>query len=185
MHIRTRLLAAATLGLLAACHRTAQDTSKVLANVGGQKITEAEFESMVASRLPDPAKVKEILASPGFQAQKPDLVRQMAMQKAVMTYAKAQGLDKDPAVRQQVEAATAQAYFQVLMVRRTEGNRPPASDEQIQAMYGELKAKMKDIPPFEQIKEQLRQGYAQWQFQKDLKTAVPITYASELGSLGD
>lgn len=181
MHSRARLAALATLALLAACNRASKDSSKVLANVGGTKITQADFEVMVTAMLPDPSKAKTLMASPGFQAQKPDLVRQLAMQKAMLVFAKSQGLDKDPAVQHQVESATAQAYFQSIMVRRADPSRTPPSDAQLLGMYDELKAKMKDIPPFEQVKEQLKQGYPQWLFQKELKAAVPVTYAPEIG----
>lgn len=178
-HIMTAL--AATLVLLGGCHRSASDTSKVLANVGGQKISQTDFENLVKGMVPDPAKAKTLMASPGFLAQKPDLVRQLAMQRAVIAYAKKEKLDQDPAVRSQIESATAQAYYQAFMARRADASKNPPTEPQLLAMYQEIKAKNKDIPPFEQIKPQLAQGYGQWLFQKDLKVAIPVTYADEIG----
>lgn len=169
------------LAALAGCHRASPDASKVLASVAGQKISQGDLEALVAGMVPDPAKARMVLESPGFQAQKADMVRQMAMQKAVIAYARTQGLDADPAVRAQIEGATAQAYFQVLMTRRGEAARTPPTDAQLLAMYQEIQSKNKDIPPFEQVKAQLAQGYGQWQFQKELKAAVPITFADEVG----
>jgi hypothetical protein len=180
----TLSILAVAIALIGGCHRSSTDSSKILANVAGQKITQADFEALVAGMVPDPSKLKTLMQSPAFQAQKADLVRQLAMQKAVIAYAKNQGLDKDVAVRAQLEGATAQAYFQALMVRRADPAKNPPSEDQLQAMYQEIKAKNKDIPAFDQIKPQLVQGYGQWLFQKDLKAAIPITYAEEVGEPG-
>lgn len=169
------------LAALAGCQKGSPDASKVLANVAGQKISQGDFETMVAGMVPDPSKLQMILKSPAFQAQKADMVRQMAMQKAVIAYARTQGLDTDPSVRAQIEGAIAQAYFQAIMARRGEAARIQPTDAQLLAMYQEIQARTKDIPPFEQVKAQLAQGYPQWQFQKDLKAAVPITFADEIG----
>ncbi len=183
--MKNRLLPLSVLALaaVAGCHRGSADASKVLANVNGQKITQLDFENMVSSMVPDRSKAKNLLQSPAFQAQKPDLVRQLALQKAVIAYARKQGLDKDPAVNAQIEGATAQAYYQALMARRGSTVSAPPSDDQLKAMYEEIKAKNKDIPPFDQVKPQLTQGYGQWLFQKDLKAAIPITYSAEIGDV--
>lgn len=106
------------------------------------------------------------------------------MQKAVITWAKNQGLDKDPTVKAQLEGTIAQAYFQAMMMRRQDLSKTPPSEEQLLAMYQEIKVKTKDIPPYDQVKPQLAQGYAQWLFQKDLKAAVPITFSDEIGEPG-
>jgi hypothetical protein len=155
-----------------------------LANVGGQKISQADFETLLKGMVPDPSKVQTLMQSPAFQAQKADLVRQLAMQKAVIAYAKKQGLENDPAVRAQIEGATAQAYYQALLARRADPAKAAPTDTQLLAMYDEVKGKNKDIPPFEQIKPQLAQGYSQWLFQKELKAAIPITFADEVGEPG-
>lgn len=179
IHIFSAL--AAVLALGGGCHRSSSDVSKALANVGGQKITQADFETVVKAMIPDPQRAQAVLQSPAFQSQKADLVRQMAMQKAVIAWAKNQGLDKDPAVKAQLEGSVAQVYFQAMMARRQDPARNPPSEEQLLAMYQEIKAKSKDIPPYEQVKPQLAQGYAQWLFQKELKVAVPITFSDEIG----
>jgi hypothetical protein len=181
MKTHTLTALAATLVLAGGCHRGGGDTSKVLANVGGQKISQTDFENLVKGMVPDPSKAKVLMESPGFLAQKPDLVRQLAMQRAVIAFAKKEKLDQDPAVRSQIEGATAQAYYQAIMSRRPDPSKIPPTEAQLLAMYEEIKAKNKDIPPFEQVKQQLTQGYAQWMFQKELKTAIPITYADEIG----
>ncbi len=184
MRIHTLSALAAILALAGGCQRGTTDTSKVLANVGGQKVSQADFEAMVKAMVPDPGKVQALMQSPGFQAQKADLVRQLAMQKAVITWARKQGLDQDPTVKAQIEGTLAQAYFQAMMARRQDTNRTPPSEEQLVAMYQEIKVKTKDIPPYEQVKPQLAQGYAQWLFQKELKAAVPITFSDEIGEPG-
>lgn len=184
MKIRTLSVLAAALALAGGCHRTNSDASKVLANVAGQKISQADFEEMVKGMVPDPSKAKALMQSPAFQAQKADLVRQLAMQKAVIAFARNQGLDRDPAVRAQIEGATAQAYFQAIIGRRADPAKAAPTEAQLQGMYQEIKAKSKDIPPFDQVKPQLAQGYGQWLFQKELKAAIPITYSDEIGEPG-
>lgn len=184
MRTHTLPALAAVLALAAGCHRGSGDTSKVLANVGGQKVSQADFEAVVKTMLPDPSRAEAIMKSPGFQAQKADLVRQLAMQKAVIAWARIQGLDQDPALKAQVEGALAQTYYQAMMARRQDAARTPPSEAQLAAMYQEIKLKTKDIPPFEQVKAQLAQGYAQWTWQKELKAAVPITYSDEVGEPG-
>ncbi len=184
MKLPSLSLLATAIVLVGGCHRGSTDSSKILANVAGQKITQADFDVLVAGMVPDPTKLKTLMQSQAFQAQKADLVRQMAMQKAVIAFAKKQGLDQDAAVRAQLEGATAQAYFQALMLRRADPAKNPPSEAQLQAMYQEIKARTKDIPAFDQVKPQLAQGYGQWLFQKDLKAAIPITYAEEVGEPG-
>lgn len=181
MHTRTLLLSTLALVALGGCHRGAPDASKVLANVGGQKITQADFEKLVTGMVPDPTKVKTLLESPAFQAQKPQLVQQLALQRAVITWARQQGLDKDTAVLAQLEGAMAQTYFQAMMARRADPQKNPPADTQLLEMYQEIKGKNRELPPFEQIKPQLAQGYPQWRFHKELRAAVPITYADEIG----
>lgn len=184
MNSRSFAVPAAALALLGGCHRSNPDSSKILANVGGQKISQTEFENLVKGMVPDPAKAKTLMQSPAFQAQKADLIRRLAMQKAVIAYAKSQGLDKDVAVLAQIESATAETYFQAFMVRKADPSKTPPTEGQLLTMYQEIKAKNKDIPPFDQVKPQLTQGYAQWLFQKELKAAVPITYSDEVGEPG-
>ena len=123
MRIHTLPALAAVLALAAGCHRGSGDTSKVLANVGGQKVSQADFEAVVKTMLPDPSRAEAIMKSPGFQAQKADLVRQLAMQKAVIAWARIQGLDQDPALKAQVEGALAQTYYQAMMARRQDAHR--------------------------------------------------------------
>lgn len=75
MRIHTLSALAAVLVLASGCQRGSSDASKVLANVGGQKVSQADFEAMVKAMVPDPSKAQALMQSPAFQAQKSDLVR--------------------------------------------------------------------------------------------------------------
>ena len=65
--MRIPMLAAAALLALLGCNQANQDPGPVLLNVGGQKVSEAEFREMVNTLWPD--KAKEILSSTRPEAQ--------------------------------------------------------------------------------------------------------------------
>ncbi len=174
---------AAALAILPGCGKGAsKDTTKVLANVGGEKITQADLEVLVKSMVPDPSKAQELMASEGFRVQKSEFVQQLAMQKVLLAYARKQGVDQDPAVKIRVDGAVAQVYFQTLATRRAGG--PPPTDAQLQGMYDEVKRKRPEVPPFEAVKAQLAQEFNQYQLMKDLKASMPVTYSDEVGDPG-
>jgi len=170
------------LAILPGCYKGSKDTSKVLANVGGEKITQADLEVLVKAMVPDPKQAQQLMTSEGFRTQKAEFVQQLAMQKVLLAYARKQGVDQDPAAKVRVEGAVAQVYFQNLLAKRAGG--PPPTEAQLQGMYDEVKRKRPDAPPFEAVKAQLAQEFNQYQLMKDLKASMPVTYADEVGDPG-
>ena len=182
----TGLALVASLG----CHRGSRDTSKVIANVAGEKITEKIFAETVKAMLPDEAKAKEVLTSEALHEKRNEFLGQLAKAKALIMLGKAQGLDKDPGVQVRLEQMTAQAYVQTLMERRLGKLQPTEAD--LKATYDELVAERKaqgqdqGIPPFEQVKAQMPMLFKQRQeakvFEQLMKEATqksPITYADQ------
>lgn len=190
MNLRTIVGLGAAM-LVLGCGKTPQDTSRVIANVGGDKITEKALTETLAATLGDPQKAKEILATEALRMQRNGFVEQMAMGKAIVQYGKAQGLDKDPAVRAQMERIMASAYIQVLLERQSPKGEPTEAD--LKALYDELAKQMgPQIPPFEQVKDRLPQVWKQRREQEGQKALfekirqqVGITIADEYrGSMG-
>lgn len=173
---------ALALALLPGCNKAPKDTSKVLANVGGEKITQADLEVLVKAMIPDPSQAQKLMGSEGFRTQKIEFVQQMAMQKVLLAYARKQGVDQEAAVKVRAEGAVAQVYFQSLLAKRA--SSPAPTDAQLQAMYDEVKRKRPEAPPFEAVKAQLAQEFNQYQLMKDVKASLPVTYADEIGDPG-
>ena len=180
----------AALALVASlgCHRFSRDNSKVIANVAGEKITEKTFAETIKAMVPDEAKAKDILSSEALHDKRNEFLGQIAKAKALVLLGKAQGLDKDPAVKLRLEQMTAQAYVQTLMERRLAKAQP--TDAELKATYDELVAERKaqgqadGIPPFEQVKAQMPMLWKQRQeskvFEQLMKEATQryqITYA--------
>jgi len=180
----------AALALVASlgCHRFSRDNSKVIANVAGEKITEKSFAETIKAMVPDEAKAKDILGSEALHDKRNEFLGQIAKAKALVLLGKAQGLDKDPAVKLRLEQMTAQAYVQTLMERRLAKAQP--TDAELKATYDELVAERKaqgqadGIPPFEQVKAQMPMLWKQRQeskvFEQLMKEATQryqITYA--------
>lgn len=181
-------LAGLALAAALGCHKGSKDTSKVIASVAGEKITENVFAETIKAMLPDEAKAKEVLTSEAMREKRNEFLGQLAKAKALILLGKAQGLDKDPGVQLRLEQMTAQAYVQTLMERRLGKTQP--TDAQLKATYDELVAERKaqgqdqGIPPFEQVKAQMPALYKQRQeakvFEELMKEATqksPITYA--------
>jgi len=189
---RAHWIGMAGLALMAAigCSKVSKDTSKVIANVAGEKITEKAFAETIKAMVPDEAKAKEILSSEAMRDKRNEFLGQVAKGKALILMAKAQGLDKDPAVQLRLEQMMAQTYVQALMERRLSKGQP--TDADLKAVYDELVAERKTqgqaqgIPPFEQVKAQMPMLYKQRQeakvFEQLMKEATQksqITYADE------
>jgi SurA N-terminal domain len=168
--------------LLPGCSKGSKDTAKVLANVGGEKITQTDLEVLVKAMVPDPQQAQKLMTSEGFRTQKAEFVQQLAMQKVLLAYARKQGVDQDPAVKVRAEGAMAQVYFQTLLAKRAGGS--PPTDAQLQGMYDEVKRKRPDLPPFDAVKAQLAQEFGQYQLMKEVRLSTPVTYADEVGDPG-
>lgn len=182
-------MAGLTLMVALGCHKGSKDTSKVIASVAGEKITEKTFGETIKAMVPDEAKAKEVLTSDSLREKRNEFLGQLAKAKALIAFGKAQGLDKDPGVRLRLEQATAQAYVQTLMERRL---KVQPTEAELKTTYDELLAERKaqgqekGVPPFEQVKAQMPMLWKQRQetkiFEQLMKEATqksPITYADD------
>ena len=190
------LVAGSALFLSVACKTSKPDTSRVIANVGGDKITEAEFQDVVKTLSPDPKEAEKFLTDPAARDERAQLASRIAMSRAITTYAKQTGLDQDPSVKRQLEQQQANVYFQVLAKKRMTSAEP--TDEQVLAFYKEQVEKAKaqgqtqGIPPFEAVKAQMAQGFKQQrmagvsaEIQKEIKAKVPVTLADDYRPAGE
>jgi len=193
---RTVLIAGSALVLSLACKTSKPDTSRVIANVGGEKITEAEFQDVVKTLSPDPKEAQAFLTDPAAREERANLASRLAMSRAITAYAKQTGLDQDPSVKRQLEQQQANVFFQALAKRRSVTAEP--TDEQLRAFYNEQVDRMKaagqaqGIPAFEVVKAQVAQGYKQkrmadisTEIQKEIKTKVPVTLADDYRPAGE
>jgi succinyl-CoA synthetase alpha subunit len=178
-----------------ACKTSKPDTSRVIANVGGDKITEAEFQDVVKTLSQDPKEAQTFLSDPAAKEERASLASRLAMSRAITTYAKQTGLDQDPSVKRQLEQQQANVYFQALAKKRMTTAEP--TDEQLLAFYKEQVERMKaqggaTVPPFEAVKAQVAQGYKQQRMaaisadiQKEIKAKVPVTLADDYRPAGE
>ncbi len=193
---RATLLVGSALLLTLACKPGKPDASRVIANVGGEKITESEFQDVVKTLSPDPKEAEKFLTDPAARDERAQLASRIAMSRAITTYAKQTGLDQEPSVKRQLEQQAANVYFQALAKKRVTTVEP--TDEQLLAFYKEQVEKMKaqgqaqGVPPFEAVKVQLVQGYKQQrmaaistEIQKEIKAKVPVTLADDYRPAGE
>ena len=192
-----RLSALATAALLAllGCNSVPQDGGRVLANAGGQKITEAEFKAMVELMAQDPAQAKEFLESPAAREQRARMLNDWALSKSLLAYGKAQGLEQDPKMRIRLDNALAQATFRAMVEQRLAKLEP--TEAQLKATYDELVAQRKaagqdqGLPTFEQVKGQMPDLWRQKRAQEvqgavldEVKAAFPVTLAEDVKPIG-
>ena len=177
------------------CGKLSSDHSKVLANVGGEKITEKAFTEAVHLLVGDDAKAKDLMENPAMKDQRNQILAEIVDQKVLLKFGARQGLTKDPKVKFLVEGAMANAYAQILMERSLPKGEP--TEAQLKAFYDEvaLKAKAegqdKDFPPYEAVKAQLPAAYkrkltqeASVRLIKDAKAQVQSTIDPEWRSMG-
>lgn len=197
MTIQAGLIAgpALLLALALGCGKSASDASRVIANIGGSKLTEAEFQEIVKSLSPDPKEAQTFLTDAAARDERAQLASRIAMSRAITVYAAQTGLDKDPSVKRQMEQQLANVYFQALMKKHMSGLTP--TDEQLQAFYKEKVAeaqaqgRAQGIPPFEAVKSQLPELWKQQrmqalsqQIQNEVKQKVPVTLADDYRPAG-
>jgi hypothetical protein len=187
--IPASLIAGTALFLSMACNTGKPDTSRVIANVGGEKITEAEFQDVVNTLSPDPKEAQAFLTDPARRDERAQLASNFAMSRAISAYARQTGLDQEPGVKRQLEQQQASVFFQALAKKRATTTEP--TDEQLLAFYKEQVERMKaqgatGVPPFEAVKPQLAQAYKQQRMasismdiQKEIKAKVPVTLADD------
>lgn len=177
------------IGLLC-CNKVSKDNSKVIASVGGEKITENYFNNTVRTYIGDTVKANDLLTNPAMHEQRSQILANLINQKALFQFVKSQGLDKDPQAQLQVTSAMADAYFQILSDRLVPKAEP--TDAQLKAFYDDYVTQAKaakqaaGIPPFEQIKAQLPIIWKHKQIQIARETLLnqinqkyPVTLAPE------
>lgn len=191
------LIAGSAMLLSLACKPAAKpQASRVIANVGGEKITEAEFQEVVTILSPDPKEAQTFLTDPAAREERAKLASRIAMSRAIASYAKQTGLDQDPAVKRQMEQQQANIYFQALAKKRMSSLTP--TDDQLLAFYKEQVARLKaqgsgqSVPPFEAIKAQVAEGWKQFrmqaisqEIQNEIKAKVPVTLADDYRPAGE
>lgn len=190
------LLAGSVLVFSLACKTSKPDTSRVIANVGGDKITEAEFQDVVKTLSQTPKEAEVFLSDPAARDERAQLASRIAMSKAITAYARQTGLDQDPSVKRQLEQQQANVYFQALAKKRMSTVDP--TDEQLMAFYKEQVERMKaqgrtqGVPPFETVKAQVAEGWKQQRMatisqdiQKEIKAKVPVTLADDYRPAGE
>jgi len=145
------------------CGKVSKDNTKVLANVGGEKVTEKSFGDAVRVLVGDDAKANDLLTNPATREQRNRFLSEYVDQKMLAKYGEKQGLDKDPKAKMMVEAAKANAYGQILLERRIAKGEP--TEAQLKAFYDKFAAKAKaeghdqGFPPYEAVKAQLPQAW--------------------------
>lgn len=166
--LRIAILGVLALGL-AGCGKVSKDNGKVLATVGGEKITEKTFIEAVNLVMGDEAKAKDMLTNDTMHEQRNQFLGTLVNQKALLAWAKAEGLDKDPKVQIEVNSAVANAYFQVLAERVV--NKAEPTEAQLKAFYDQFVEQAKaanqaeGIPPYDQVKAQLPEAWKRKQVQ--------------------
>lgn len=167
------------------CNKVSKDSSKVIANVAGEKITEKGFGDAVRGVVADEAKAKDLLTSETLRDQRNKVLEQLALQKALVKYAKGEGLDKDIKVQAVVEGAIANTYAQILIDRRISKAEP--TEAQLKEFYDTIAkepAQAGGLPPFEQIKGQLPAAWKRKEGQRateallaQVQAKYPTTFA--------
>ena len=176
-----------------ACGKMSGDHSKVVASVGGEKITEKVFGDTVRTLLGDDAKAKDMLTSEAAKTQRNQLLENMVTQKALLQFAKAEKLDQDPKVKLALEAAIANVYAQTLIEKRSASVEP--TEAQLKGLYddfvkqAEAAGQKGTVPPYEQVKAQLPGVWKRKQGQQasdmlltQLKQKYPVVIAPEYRS---
>jgi len=153
---------------LMGCGKVSKDNTRVLASVGGEKITQQAFAETVRLYLGE-TKAKDVLTNTALREQRNQILGTLVNQKALMQWVKAEGLDRDPKVQIEITSALAGAYFQILTDRLVPKAEP--TDAELKAFYDDylLQAKAAgqgaQVPPFDQVKAQLPAAWKQRQTQ--------------------
>lgn len=188
MHLRT----AFPLALLAllGCGRASQDASRVLANVGGSKITEQDLAATVKMLSSNPAEAEAVLKDPARREERQAILGQLTQTRAILELGRQEGLDQDPRVQTRMEGARAQVYLKTLAERRL--TQQDAPEAELKSMYegysAQAKAAGQTMPPYPEALPRLKEIWSQQQqqrvmadFQKEVASKVHVTFAEEGG----
>jgi len=173
---------------LVGCRSGNTGTDTVIAKVGAEKVTEAQFHDLINALAGDPEKAQEFLTEEKNRGQRNEFLSKYLDSKGLVMLAKEEGLDGDPKIRLQLDEAITQVYAQAILERRMPKAEP--TDAQLRAIYDEIAGKQKDmgmtLPPFEEAKPHLPALWKQKQQQeigeallKEIKTKFPVTIADE------
>ncbi|MDR1840828.1 MAG: hypothetical protein LBQ86_02780 [Holophagales bacterium] len=173
---------------LTGCREGGDGAEVVIAKIGAEKITEAEFNELVNALVGDTEKAEEFLTDERNRGQRNEFLAKYVESKGIMMLAKEEGLDKDIRVRLQLDEAITNVYVQAFLERRLTDAEP--TDAQIREVYDEVAAQQKangvTIPSFEESRPYLPQAWKQKQQQvvaeslmKELRTKFPATFADE------
>ncbi len=178
---------APVLALALGCGMGSRDSSPVVANVAGQKITQKEFEGIVRALAPKQSDADTLLTDPKMKERRNQWVGNLAEQKALIELARLEGVDKDVKVRLQAESALAEVYKRAIIEKRAAALTAPEAD--LHKIYDEAIARQKTagstqpLPPFDAVRAELVQAWQQKQQQqaqerlvKELKERVPVSY---------
>ena len=175
------------LALALGCGTGSRDSSSVVANVAGQKITQKEFEEIVRAIAPKQSDADMLLTDPKMKERRNQWVGSLAEQKALIELAKQEGMDKDVKVRLQAESALAEVYKRAILEKRTAALTAPEAE--LHKIYDDAMAQQKSsgnpqaLPPFDAVRAELikawqqkQQAQAQERLLKELKERVPVSY---------
>ena len=178
---------APVLALALGCGMGSRDSSPVVANVAGQKITQKEFEGIVRALAPKQSDADTLLTDPKMKERRNQWVGNLAEQRALIELARLEGVDKDVKVRLQAESALAEVYKRAIIEKRAAALTAPEAD--LHKIYDEAIARQKTagstqpLPPFDAVRAELVQAWQQKQQQqaqerlvKELKERVPVSY---------
>lgn len=182
------MILAPMLVLAFGCGTASRDSSPVVANVAGQKITQKEFEGIVRALAPKPSDADSLLTDPKLKERRNQWIGSLAEQKALIELAKLEGIDKDIKVRLQAESALAEVYKRAIIEKRASATVAPEAE--LHKIYDEAVAKQKaagstqPLPPFDAVLAELTQAWQQKQqaqalerLTTELKQRVPVSYA--------
>ncbi|MFN8011214.1 MAG: SurA N-terminal domain-containing protein [Holophagaceae bacterium] len=169
------------------CGKVSKDSGPVLATVGAEKITAAEFKDLVERMAPDAGRAKALLedSDPRQRAQRNELLSNLASAYAVLQVAKREGLDRDPKVQAELKVAMAAAYRRAMIAKRMPATPPEA---ELRAFYDRVAADAKKagqaIPGYEEVKPQLGPAWMRdqqqrilGQLEEEIAKKVPTTFA--------
>jgi hypothetical protein len=169
----------------AGCKHAAKDTSLVLVDVAGDKITKNQFETIVKAVIGDDKQAGDLLANDTMKEQRNQLLDALALQKIILQAAKTEGLDKDTKTQFLQEQGIAQLYLRTLMERRLKkaAPGPEPTDADLKPIYDQGIAQQKaagntkNLPTFDQVKPQLIAGWKQNKQQERSETELKALIA--------